>query len=98
MGLKSKVCLLVNICLHNVQRLIVYNHWVFYIVNGEASSSASAGMEDSLFGALKDLFIKINGQKKRSGVVAPHQFVAKLKSSHGMSVVFIAVVKILLLI
>ncbi|CAG8524701.1 6771_t:CDS:10 [Paraglomus brasilianum] len=51
-------------------------------VNGEASSSASAGMEDSLFGALKDLFIKINGQKKRSGVVAPHQFVAKLKSSH----------------
>ncbi|CAG8496049.1 5441_t:CDS:10 [Ambispora gerdemannii] len=52
--------------------------------NGENSASSSQGIEDTLFGALKDLFTKISSQKKKTGVVAPFQFITKLKKENGI--------------
>ncbi|KAG9303595.1 hypothetical protein G9A89_018491 [Geosiphon pyriformis] len=53
-------------------------------VNGDNSLNSVPGMEDTLFGALKDLFWKISIQKKKTGVVAPGQFVTKLKEKNEL--------------
>ncbi|CAG8563245.1 1203_t:CDS:10 [Ambispora leptoticha] len=52
--------------------------------NGENSASSSHGIEDTLFGALKDLFTKIISQKKKTGAVAPFQFITKLKKENEL--------------
>ena len=41
------------------------------------------GMEDTLFAALKDLFWKIATHKKKTGVVAPVNFINKVKKENG---------------
>jgi hypothetical protein len=48
-----------------------------------ASIISVPGMEDTLFAALKDLFWKISTQKKKSGIVAPIQFINKVKKENG---------------
>lgn len=45
--------------------------------------SLSPGMEDTLFAALKDLFWKIATHKKKTGVVAPVNFINKVKKENG---------------
>lgn len=40
-------------------------------------------MEDTLFAALKDLFWKIATHKKKTGVVAPVNFINKVKKENG---------------
>mgnify|MGYP001034912670 CR=1 FL=1 len=39
--------------------------------------------EETLLVGLSDLFSKIGGQKKRTGVYAPRKFVAKLRKDNG---------------
>lgn len=39
--------------------------------------------EETLLGTLKDLFHKIQTQKKRTGVMGPQQFVARLRKESG---------------
>lgn len=41
------------------------------------------GMEDTLFSSLKDLFWKISTNKKKTGVVAPVNFINKVKKENG---------------
>lgn len=41
------------------------------------------GMEDTLFAALKDLFWKISTHRKKTGVVAPVNFINKVKKENG---------------
>jgi hypothetical protein len=41
------------------------------------------GMEDTLFSSLKDLFWKISTNKKKSGVIAPVNFINKVKKENG---------------
>ncbi|CAG8592846.1 1418_t:CDS:10 [Diversispora eburnea] len=53
-------------------------------VNGDSNSTSVQGMEDTLFSALKDLFWKINSQKKRQGVLAPNHFIAKIKKENEL--------------
>lgn len=48
-----------------------------------ASIISVPGMEDTLFAALKDLFWKISTQKKKTGIVAPIQFINKVKKENG---------------
>lgn len=43
----------------------------------------SPGMEDTLFAALKDLFWKIATNRKKSGVLAPVNFINKVKKENG---------------
>ena len=43
----------------------------------------SPGMEDTLFAALKDLFWKIATHRKKTGVVAPVNFINKVKKENG---------------
>lgn len=38
---------------------------------------------DNLLTALQDLFLQISSQKKRLGVIAPKQFITKLKAENG---------------
>ncbi|RHZ46098.1 hypothetical protein Glove_634g16 [Diversispora epigaea] len=52
--------------------------------NGDPNSTSVQGIEDTLFSALKDLFWKINSQKKRQGVLAPSHFITKLKKENGL--------------
>ncbi|KAJ3219535.1 hypothetical protein HDU67_000480 [Dinochytrium kinnereticum] len=40
--------------------------------------------DDTLFMALQELFVKISSQRKKTGVVAPSQFVAKLKKENEL--------------
>ncbi|KAG0169692.1 hypothetical protein DFQ30_003318 [Apophysomyces sp. BC1015] len=42
------------------------------------------GMEDTLFAALKDLFWKISTHKKKSGIVAPVNFINKVKKENEL--------------
>ncbi|CAJ0856483.1 9042_t:CDS:10 [Entrophospora sp. SA101] len=64
-------------------------------VNGESSASnynnnngnsngsnINSEIEDTLFGALKDLFTKINNQKKRTGVLNHSNFITKLRKEN----------------
>lgn len=68
--------------------IILLTHSAFvnstYIANGDSNSAPAQGIEDTLFSALKDLFWKISGQKKRTGVVAPSHFITKLKKENGI--------------
>lgn len=61
-------------------------------VNGNAASTPTLpiekdqnniniapGMEDTLFSSLKDLFWKISTHKKKTGVIAPVNFINKVK-------------------
>lgn len=41
------------------------------------------GMEDTLFSSLKDLFWKISQNKKKTGVIAPINFINKVKKENG---------------
>jgi hypothetical protein len=41
------------------------------------------GMEDTLFSSLKDLFWKISTNKKKTGVIAPVNFINKVKKENG---------------
>lgn len=41
------------------------------------------GMEDTLFSSLKDLFWKISTHKKKTGVIAPVNFINKVKKENG---------------
>jgi hypothetical protein len=40
-------------------------------------------MDDTLFACLKDLFWKISTHKKKTGIVAPIQFINKVKKENG---------------
>ncbi|CAB4400239.1 unnamed protein product [Rhizophagus irregularis] len=51
--------------------------------NSDISSSNGLN-EDTLFSALKELFWKISSQKKRTGVMAPNGFIAKLKKENEL--------------
>lgn len=42
------------------------------------------GMEDTLFSSLKDLFWKISTNRKKSGVIAPVNFINKVKKENGI--------------
>ncbi|CAG8445930.1 10186_t:CDS:10 [Rhizophagus irregularis] len=53
--------------------------------NSDISSSNGLN-EDTLFSALKELFWKISSQKKRTGVMAPNGFIAKLKKENGSEI------------
>ncbi|CDS12439.1 Putative Ubiquitin carboxyl-terminal hydrolase(Fragment) [Lichtheimia ramosa] len=44
----------------------------------------SPGMEDTLFAALKDLFWKISTHRKKTGVVAPVNFINKVKKENEL--------------
>ncbi|CAG8522843.1 12189_t:CDS:10 [Funneliformis mosseae] len=50
----------------------------------EETSTSNGLSEDTLFGALKDLFWKISSQKKRTGVMAPNGFISKLKKENEL--------------
>ncbi|CAI2176478.1 16042_t:CDS:10 [Funneliformis geosporum] len=50
----------------------------------EEPSTSNVLSEDTLFGALKDLFWKISSQKKRTGVMAPNGFISKLKKENEL--------------
>lgn len=65
-------------------------------VNGNAASTPTPaaekdqnniniapGMEDTLFSSLKDLFWKISTNKKKTGVIAPVNFINKVKKENG---------------
>lgn len=55
-----------------------------YLFSASSDISSSNGFnEDTLFSALKELFWKISSQKKRTGVMAPNGFIAKLKKENG---------------
>ncbi|KAK9768680.1 hypothetical protein K7432_000512 [Basidiobolus ranarum] len=45
-------------------------------------ASCVPGMEECIFTAMKDLFWKIQSQRKRNGVLAPSQFIAKLRKEN----------------
>ncbi|RIA88958.1 hypothetical protein C1645_825518 [Glomus cerebriforme] len=51
--------------------------------NGDGSLSNGFN-EDTLFSALKELFWKISSQKKRTGVMAPNGFIAKLRKENEL--------------
>ncbi|RIB20110.1 hypothetical protein C2G38_1964389, partial [Gigaspora rosea] len=53
-------------------------------VNGDSNIASTQAIENTLFGALKDLFWKISIQKKRTGVLAPNNFVTKLKKENEL--------------
>ncbi|CAG8584424.1 10953_t:CDS:2, partial [Gigaspora rosea] len=55
-----------------------------YFVNGDSNIASTQAIENTLFGALKDLFWKISIQKKRTGVLAPNNFVTKLKKENEL--------------
>lgn len=46
-------------------------------------SHLSPGLEDTLFAALKDLFWEISTHRKKTGVVAPVNFINKVKKENG---------------
>jgi hypothetical protein len=48
------------------------------------------GMEDTLFSSLKDLFWKISTNKKKAGVIAPVNFINKVKKENGKLVVVVS--------
>nr|CAG8530074.1 5572_t:CDS:10 [Entrophospora candida] len=51
--------------------------------NGNSNgSNINNEIEDTLFGALKDLFTKINNQKKRTGVLNHSNFITKLRKEN----------------
>ncbi|CAG8560977.1 31502_t:CDS:2, partial [Gigaspora margarita] len=52
--------------------------------NGDSNIASTQAIENTLFGALKDLFWKISIQKKRTGVLAPNNFVTKLKKENEL--------------
>jgi hypothetical protein len=47
------------------------------------SVNLSPGLEDTLFAALKDLFWEISTHRKKTGVVAPVNFINKVKKENG---------------
>ncbi|ORE03397.1 cysteine proteinase [Rhizopus microsporus var. microsporus] len=47
------------------------------------SINLTPGMEDTLFSSLKDLFWKISTHKKKTGVIAPVNFINKVKKENG---------------
>ncbi|KAL2919671.1 hypothetical protein HK105_200585 [Polyrhizophydium stewartii] len=51
------------------------------VLEGQAFDEANS---ETLLGALQDLFLAISAQKKRTGVFAPRQFVAKLKAENEL--------------
>jgi hypothetical protein len=51
-----------------------------------ASIISVPGMDETLFACLKDLFWKISTHKKKSGIVAPVQFMNKVKKENGKMV------------
>ncbi|CAG8521231.1 19777_t:CDS:10 [Dentiscutata erythropus] len=53
-------------------------------VNGDSNLVSTQAIENTLFGALKDLFCKISSQKKRTGSLAPNNFVTKLKKENEL--------------
>ncbi|KAJ3411465.1 hypothetical protein HDV05_002154 [Chytridiales sp. JEL 0842] len=50
----------------------------------QSEDSGANGKEETLLTALQDLFLKITCQKKRTGVLAPSQFVQKLKKENEL--------------
>lgn len=48
------------------------------------TSSATDGGDDGLLSSLCELFFSISSQKKRCGVLAPRQFVAKLRAENEL--------------
>ncbi|ORX78648.1 cysteine proteinase [Basidiobolus meristosporus CBS 931.73] len=48
----------------------------------EETISCVPGMEESIFTAMKELFWKIQSQRKRNGVLAPSQFITKLRKEN----------------
>ncbi|KAI8091142.1 putative ubiquitin specific protease 12 [Gilbertella persicaria] len=46
--------------------------------------NVAPGMEDTLFSSLKDLFWKISTNKKKSGVIAPVNFINKVKKENEL--------------
>lgn len=53
------------------------------IEKDQNSINLAPGMEDTLFSSLKDLFWKISTHKKKSGVIAPINFINKVKKENG---------------
>lgn len=56
------------------------------LVNADKDNSSIIsvpGMDDTLFACLKDLFWKISTHKKKTGIVAPIQFINKVKKENG---------------
>jgi hypothetical protein len=49
----------------------------------QVNINLTPGMEDTLFTSLKDLFWKISQNKKKSGVIAPINFITKVKKENG---------------
>ncbi|KAI8986318.1 hypothetical protein BDB01DRAFT_720441 [Pilobolus umbonatus] len=50
----------------------------------QISANLAPGMEDTLFSALKDLFWKISTNKKKTGVLAPINFINKVKKENEL--------------
>ncbi|KAI9302936.1 hypothetical protein BJ944DRAFT_269165 [Cunninghamella echinulata] len=50
----------------------------------QSSANLSPGMEDTLFAALKDLFLEISTHRKKTGVVAPEKFINKVKKENEL--------------
>jgi hypothetical protein len=53
------------------------------IEKDQNSINTAPGMEDTLFASLKDLFWKISTNKKKTGVIAPVNFINKVKKENG---------------
>ncbi|CAO3683727.1 unnamed protein product [Rhizopus stolonifer] len=54
------------------------------IEKDQNSINLAPGMEDTLFSSLKDLFWKISTHKKKSGVIAPINFINKVKKENEL--------------
>lgn len=53
------------------------------IEKDQNNMNLAPGMEDTLFSSLKDLFWKISQNKKKNGVIAPVNFINKVKKENG---------------
>lgn len=53
------------------------------IEKDQNNMNLAPGMEDTLFSSLKDLFWKISQNKKKNGVIAPINFINKVKKENG---------------
>ncbi|KAI8875883.1 cysteine proteinase, partial [Backusella circina FSU 941] len=54
------------------------------IEKDQNSINTAPGMEDTLFASLKDLFWKISTNKKKTGVIAPVNFINKVKKENEL--------------
>ncbi|KAI9483496.1 MAG: hypothetical protein EXX96DRAFT_558383 [Benjaminiella poitrasii] len=54
------------------------------IEKDQNNMNLAPGMEDSLFSALKDLFWKISQNKRKTGVIAPVNFINKVKKENEL--------------